>query len=200
MTRRYYQYEDSHRTVRGVKQKLCIRCKKWKDESLFHRNRRSKDGIQWKCKECERKYARKRYNRIRKTDRRNLRYEDRHRVVNGVKEKLCRNCRKWKSENQYYKEPRTKDGLKSWCKDCVLKYQRERNRKIGKGLKTLRRYEECHRVVSGVKQKKCTRCKRWKTESEFYKNIRNKDGLQFPCKACSDKATNKSHKKRRLAV
>ena len=132
--------------------------------------------------------------------RRYYKYEEKHRTVKGVKQKLCTKCKKWKGESQYYKGLRTKDGLESRCKDCVLKYQRERNRKMGKGLKTRCRYEECHRVVSGVKQKKCTRCKRWNTESEFYKNIRNKDGLQFPCKACSDKATNKSHNKRRLAV
>ena len=62
------------------------------------------------------------------------------------------------------------------------------------------KYEEKHRTVKGVKQKLCPRCKRWKAEREFYKNIRNKDGLQFPCKACSDKATNKSRNNRRSAV
>jgi len=132
--------------------------------------------------------------------RRYYKYEEKHCTVKGVKHKRCTKCKKWKGENQYYKEPRTKDGLGSWCKDCNLEYLRERNRKMGKGLKTLHRYEECHRVVSGGKQKKCTRCKRWKAESGFYKHIRNKDGLQITCKACSDKATNKSRKKRRLAV
>ena len=132
--------------------------------------------------------------------RRYYKYEEKHRTVRGRKQKLCIKCNKWKGESQYYKEPRTKDGLGLWCKDCNLEYQRERNRKMGKGLKTLRRYEECHRVVSGVKQKKCRKCKRWKTESEFYKDRSRKDGLQITCKACSDKATNKSRNKRRLAV
>jgi hypothetical protein len=82
----------------------------------------------------------------------------------------------------------------------VRAYKRERCKKEGRGLKTYYRYEECHRVVDGVKQKRCRRCKSWKTESEFYKNRSYKDGLQVPCKACSDKATNKSRKKRRTAV
>ena len=132
--------------------------------------------------------------------RRYLSYEEKHRTVKGVKQKLCTKCKKWKSETQYHKQSRTNDRLRSWCKDCEWEYQRERNRKMGKGLKTLRRYEEYHRVVGGVKQKKCTKCKRWKTEIEFYKTKRNKDGLQFTCKACSDKATNKSRKKRRLTA
>ena len=121
MAKRFRSYEESHRTVGGVKQKLCCRCKKWKDESLFHRNRRTKDGIQWKCKECEKKYDRKRYNRIRKTGRKNLRYEDRHRVVNGAEQKYCRKCKRWKSETGFYKDSSRKDGLMFRCKKCSYK-------------------------------------------------------------------------------
>jgi hypothetical protein len=82
----------------------------------------------------------------------------------------------------------------------VRAYMRERCKKEGKGLKKYYRYEECHRVVDGVKQKRCRRCKSWKTESEFYKNRSCKDGLQYRCKACANKATNKAHKKRRTAA
>jgi len=121
MTKRFRSYEESHRTVGGVKQKLCCRCKKWKDESLFHRNRRTKDGLQWQCKECESKYARKRYNRIRKTGRKNLRYEQRHRIVNGSKQKFCRKCKRWKSETGFYKDRSEKDGLIDRCKKCSYK-------------------------------------------------------------------------------
>ena len=127
-------------------------------------------------------------------------YEEKHRTVKGVKQKRCPRCKKWKSETQYHKQSRTNDRLRSWCNDCNREDKRKLYREMGKGLKTYRRYEEYHRVVGGVKQKKCTKCKRWKTESEFYKTKRNKDGLQLTCKACSDKDTNKSRKKWRLAV
>ena len=120
-TRVYLRFEDRHRVIRGFKEKLCSRCKKWKDESLFHGNRRSKDGIQWKCKECERKYARKRYNRIRKTGRTNLRYEDRHRIVKGIKQKYCRNCKRWKKESDFYKDRSEKGDLMDRCKKCSYK-------------------------------------------------------------------------------
>jgi hypothetical protein len=126
-------------------------------------------------------------------------YGETHRAVKGVKQKRCTKCRKWKEESQYRKQSSTKDGLRPYCKDCELKYERERYRRKGKGLKRYRRYEEFHRVVDGVKQKRCRKCKRWKTESEFYKNRLHNDGLQYLCKKCSDKATNQSHK-RRLAV
>ena len=129
MTKRFRSYDESHRTVCGVKQKLCCRCKKWKDESLFHRNHRSKDGMQWKCKECESKYARKRYNRIRKTGRKNLRYEQRHRIVKGVKQKLCRKCSKWKDETEFYKARSIKDGLDGRCQKCSYKPAKKSRKK-----------------------------------------------------------------------
>ena len=113
-------------------------------------------------------------------------YGETHRKVKGRKQKYCTKCKKWREESQYNKHSSTKDGLKSWCKNCVLKYQRERYRKKGKDLKTYRRYEEFHRVVDGAKQKRCWKCKRWKAESEFYKDRSRKDGLQFMCKTCSD--------------
>ncbi len=114
--------------------------------------------------------------------------------------KRCSKCKKRKDESKFGKRPGTKSGVYLWCKDCVRADMRERYKKEGKGLKTYYRYEECHRVVDGVKQKRCRRCKRWKAESDFYKRRSNKDGLAVWCKECSDKATNKSHKKRRLAV
>jgi hypothetical protein len=112
---------------------------------------------------------------------------------------LCSRCRKWKGESQFGKNRRSKGGLSSWCRDCDQEYSRKCYKKAGRVLKKYYRYEERHRVVDGVKQKRCRKCKRWKTESEFYKNRLFKDGLQYRCKKCSDKATNKSHKKRRLA-
>ena len=129
MTKRYYKYEETHRTVRGVKQKLCCRCKQWKKGSLFHRNRRSKDGLQWPCKECEKKYDRERYERIRKTGRKNFRYEDRHRVVNGVKQKFCHKCKRWKNETEFYKDSTRKDGLMSRCKKCSYKPAKKSGKK-----------------------------------------------------------------------
>jgi hypothetical protein len=113
--------------------------------------------------------------------------------------KQCTKCKKWKNESKFGKNSKSKDGLRYWCKDCVRAYMREGYKKEGKGLKQYYRYEERHRVVDGVKQKRCSRCKKWKAESDFYKSRSYKDGLQFLCKACSNKATNKARKKR-LAI
>jgi hypothetical protein len=72
--------------------------------------------------------------------------------------------------------------------------------KDGKLVKKYLRSEERHRWVGKVKEKRCSKCRKWKAESDFYKNRQHIDGLAGWCKACANKATNKSHKKRRKAV
>ena len=128
MAKKRYSYDETHRTVKGVKQKRCTICKKWKDESEFCKNRGSRDGLQWQCKKCKSEYARKRYEQSRKGARRNLRYEDSHRVVNGVKQKLCSKCRRWKSESEFYKDRSAKDGLMYRCKKCSYKPSKSRKK------------------------------------------------------------------------
>ena len=114
--------------------------------------------------------------------------------------KRCTKCKKLKSKSEFSKNRKNKDGLRFWCKKCEREYKRRYYRKNRGGVKKCLRYEERHRIVSRVKQKRCSRCKKWKAESEFYKDRLRKDGLQFLCKKCSKKANQNSYKKRRLAV
>ncbi len=117
----------------------------------------------------------------------------------GGKMKLCMKCKKRKDESKFGKHRTSKDGLAYWCRDCVAEYARERYKEnrgdIGKYL----RYEERHQVVKGIRQKKCCGCMKWKTENQYYKHNRQKDGLAVWCKECANKATNKARKKR-LAI
>ena len=106
--------------------------------------------------------------------------------------KQCSRCKKLKSKSEFGKKIRNPDGLQYSCKDCVRAYMRERYKKEGKGLKQYHRYEECHRVVNGVKQKLCRRCNSWKAESDFYKRRKHKDGLVVWCKKCSNTAIRNS--------
>jgi hypothetical protein len=55
-----------------------------------------------------------------------LRYEERHRVVNGAKEKLCSKCGKWRSESQFNKNRSSKDGLIGWCRKCLSTVRKKR--------------------------------------------------------------------------
>ena len=180
--------------------KQCTKCKKLKSKSEFSKNRKNKDGLRYWCKKCEREYKRRYYRRNRGPVKKRFVYEESHRTIDGVKQKRCTKCKKWKDESKFGKDRYGKDGLGYDCKDCVRAYMRERYKKEGKGLKTYYRYEECHRVVDGVKQKRCRRCKSWKTGSGFYKVRSNRDGLSLWCKECANKATNKARKKRRVTA
>ncbi len=185
MTKKYYRYEETHRTVKGAKQKCCTRCFKWKGESEFPIDRATKDGLNIWCRDCSRDYKRQRHIEGRKHVKEVLKYEQSHRTVRGVKQKLCCRCKKWKGENQYYISRRSNDGLQWQCKECESKYTRKRYEQIAKTGRRNLRYEDRHRVVKGVKQKFCRKCKRWKNEGLFYNSRSTKDGLDDRCKKCS---------------
>jgi len=50
--------EQQHRTVNGVRQKLCRKCREWKPETEFHKNSSSRDGLANSCKICKNNAAR----------------------------------------------------------------------------------------------------------------------------------------------
>jgi len=61
----------------------------------------------------------------RKPPRKSKAYEDLHRVVDDVKQKLCRKCNEWKPEAQFHKNASSKDGLAGSCKTCKAETARE---------------------------------------------------------------------------
>lgn len=113
----------------------CSKCKKLKDESEFYKKRTPKEGFSYWCKKCESEYARRRYNRDGRRAKRYLRYEQRHRVVGGVKQKRCSRCKKWRPESGYYKKSKHKDGLAVWCKECANKATNDCRRRRTAALK-----------------------------------------------------------------
>ena len=58
--------------------------------------------------------------------RKRFKYDERHRVVKGVKKKLCLKCRKWESENQYYRNRNSRDGLVEWCSKCMSAFHKKK--------------------------------------------------------------------------
>jgi hypothetical protein len=116
--RKYYGYKQSHRTVKGVKQKRCTICERWKAESEFHKDRARTDGLKIRCKECNRTYEIELKRKRGRHARDYLRFEERHRTVSGVKQKLCTRCKQWKDESVFYKSRSGKDGLSDRCKKC----------------------------------------------------------------------------------
>ncbi|MBA7615630.1 hypothetical protein ES703_22914 [subsurface metagenome] len=99
-------------------QKQCSRCKEWKDKREFHKNREHRDGLKNWCRECVCENVRKHYAKGKGTLRRYRRYEEKHRVVDGVRKKLCSKCEEWKDESSFYKRRTHRDGLSVTCKEC----------------------------------------------------------------------------------
>jgi hypothetical protein len=180
MAKRYYKCEETHQTVNGIKLKRCTKCKRWKEVSEFCKDRARKDGLKIYCNSCNSLYAQKRHRKNKKSVRDYLRYEERHRVIRGFKEKLCSRCKQWKYYSDFYKNSRTKDGLSVSCKECESKRTEHKRKSDKKYL----RFEDRHRIVKGIKQKLCTKCSIWKVEGDFHKNISSRDGLNNLCKDC----------------
>ena len=109
--------------------------------------------------------------------------------------KRCSKCKKFKDESEFGKKPSRKDGLRSWCKKCDSEYASKYYRRGRGSVRKQRRYDEFHRVVDGVKQKRCNKCRQWKPEGEFHKRRKSKDGLRWQCKKCLNEATRKYYKK-----
>ncbi len=93
--KKYYKYQLRHRLVEGVREKKCTKCKMWKDQRLFSKNRINDDGLTYWCKMCEAEYSREHYRKNRKSLKEYYTYEQRHRLADGVKQKRCSKCKKW---------------------------------------------------------------------------------------------------------
>jgi len=98
-------------------------------------------------------------------------------------------CGKLKGEREFSISRAFKDGLRYWCKACESKYQHKYYLRTSKVERRNFKFEQCHRTVGGVKEKRCRRCKKWLPERDFYKNRRNRDGLGGWCKECASKSS-----------
>ena len=109
--------------------------------------------------------------------------------------KRCSKCKKQKDESEFNKNSNSKDGMQNWCKKCKREYRHRYYMRNRGSVKQYIVFEESHRTIDGVKQKRCTKCKKWKDENKFGKYRYGKDGLAVWCKECANKATNKARKK-----
>jgi len=102
-----------------------------------------------------------------------------------VKTKLCRRCGLIKNIDLFNREPRSKDGLHSYCKECSGKIRdncKENNRKR-------------NRLGIDFIEKACSRCQKVRPVSWFYKSLASKDGLSEMCKECRLDATHNLRKR-----
>jgi len=98
-----------------------------------------------------------------------------------VQMKHCTHCGELKPATVEYFSARSdsRDGLQSWCKECVKKYK-------------------SHFEQQAAPMKRCARCGELKpATSEFFSKGNCKDGLHSYCKACAKKISKEYNAKQR---
>ena len=149
------------RSVRDEQgRKYCEKCKQWKVETEFNKNKNQKDGYYYICRSCS--YTPKVY-------------KSPLLIRNEQGQKQCSKCKQWKEESEFAKVKQNSDGLCGVCKLCVNLRNLERYKKIKYNLEFKEQREG---------QKQCTNCKQWKPIEEYGLNIRAKDGHNCRCKQC----------------
>lgn len=79
--------------------KKCTKCLKTKDLSEFHKQKSTKDGYKYMCKDCSAKIA---INKV-------------------IKSKTCTKCKRDLPLEKFSKHKGNKDGLQYICKECYAK-------------------------------------------------------------------------------
>lgn len=81
-------------------------------------------------------------------------------------EKLCFRCKTVKPASDFARQPRSKDGLHSYCKPCLWQWRSRDKENTPEG------------------SRKCVKCQEVKPLEEFYRNKSAKEGYGWECKPC----------------
>lgn len=98
--------------VPGAKEetKKCCSCGHWKSRKNYWRNCRTADGLQRRCKHCQRQAIKESVAR--------------RRAAGLPSHKRCPQCGETKPSNEFYRSAGRGDGLNPWCKSCTSQYHR----------------------------------------------------------------------------
>lgn len=162
--------------------KICTKCKKELDISMFSKNKNTKDGLCTQCKICTKKYREEAKNSIDE-------YKDfygKHKIIEDVEYKFCSCCHSWLPLDNFSLRKDSKDGLRDQCISCRrLQYTKWANKNLEQN--TVSKNNITHKI--------CTHCKQDKDISNFNKCLTNPDGYQYICIDCRKiyRQTNQEH-------
>jgi len=171
----YIQQWSAQRTTSQERptKKRCIACHRILPASSFHSNKRKKDGLTSKCKDCEEKTMRRNIVHW-QAERRNQK-EDTFSLFPSF-EKKCVTCHRLLPMSEFYAVSRRKDGLSSYCMECSLNMAKQ-SRKKRKATLTP--------VIPA--EKLCSKCRQILPSAAFTINNDKKDGLDPVCRDCKNK-------------
>lgn len=92
--------------------------------------------------------------------------------MEGELTKRCTKCKTFKSHSCFTLCRPNRDGLASWCRDCMHEDSKKRVER--------RRFQG----IISPERKTCKLCGEEKARESFFNNIGNPDGLSYRCKAC----------------
>jgi|SaaInlV_165m_DNA_1040744.scaffolds.fasta_scaffold18331_1 hypothetical protein len=182
--------------------KKCTKCGKTKPLAEFHKHKKSRDGLRYRCKVCRSEYKK------------SLNFS----VDPDLKEKKCTKCSKTKPVVEFHKNKKSRDGLRYICKVCRSEYKKSLNFSVDPDLKekkcckcsktkpvaefykdknkpdglkydckvccSERQKSRNFSVDPDLKEKKCSKCDETKPVAEFSKSKVNSDGLRSICRVC----------------
>lgn len=112
-------------------------------------------------------------------------------------EKICSHCKNSFDISLFQKHVNTKDGLGSWCKNCIRDKSAEKRREKGieprrigidsekqKIRLTTYKKNKASTFIYTITEKICSHCQISKSAKEFRKRIVCKDGYSNKCKKC----------------
>lgn len=100
-------------------------------------------------------------------------------IINGVQQKHCYKCNKFKPINEFYKNNKRLIKIQSSCKKCSDSIRVALRSNLKKEIAT-------HRITDtkGNKLKKCIKCLLYKQEHDYHGAKRAFDGKHPKCKQC----------------
>lgn len=180
--------------------KVCIKCRIEKSVEEFSKHKRRKDGLKSWCKDCCKEYdiikrhgSLEQYQKV-------LDEREQKQIAKLNNRKTCPKCKIEKSIEEFGKHKSTKDGLRSWCKECEKEYWSLHQKKIyiiqqhGSLENYQKKLDEKEKKEIAIlnNRKTCSTCKIEKDLCCFGKNNTTKDGFHYKCKDCM-KAFKKEH-------
>lgn len=137
-----------------MNEKICGKCKKSKDIEMFYKDRRRSDGLQFRCKDCEKKYKYENREKIKKWQReharknrqknreRNRKYhaENRERINEQAREYHRNNSEKLKQKSKEYYE-KNKEKIAAYQKLYKVK-EKDRLNRYGRSYRKRRMKED----------------------------------------------------------